>query len=65
MPTILNDDLVWEWHFGNLPEKRTAEIAFTQYPAQKISAYTLAKDFLCYHDPVAQHVYEDLPALAL
>jgi putative SOS response-associated peptidase YedK len=30
MPTILNEDLAWEWLFGNLSEERITEIAITQ-----------------------------------
>src|ERR1035438_526526 len=45
MPTILNEDLAYEWLFGKLDEKRISEIALTQYPYQEMDAYTLQKDF--------------------
>lgn len=63
MPTILNDDLAWEWMFGNLDEKRITEIALTQYPAEEMQAWSIKKDFLttlCPADPV---VYPELPPL--
>ena len=46
MPTMLTDDLAWEWMFEKLPEQRISEIANWQIPWQDLSYYTLAKDFL-------------------
>ena len=63
MPTMLNDDLAWEWMFGNLDEKRISEIARWQIPWQDLDFYTLAKDFLNSHDPLKEFVYPELPAL--
>ena len=63
MPTILNDDLAWEWMFGKLDEKRISEIARWQIPWQELEYYTLAKDFLNSHDPLKEFVYPELPAL--
>jgi putative SOS response-associated peptidase YedK len=63
MPAILNEDLAYEWMFGNLDEKRIAEIAKTQYPAEEMEAYTIAKDFRTALDPTEPFKYEDLPAL--
>lgn len=63
MPTILNDDLAWEWMFGKLEEKRISEIARWQIPWQDLDFYTLAKDFLNSHDPLKEFVYPELPAL--
>ena len=63
MPTILNDDLAWEWMFGKLDEKRISEIARWQLPWQELRYYTLAKDFLNSNDPLKEFVYPDLPAL--
>ncbi|HEU5168615.1 MAG TPA: SOS response-associated peptidase family protein [Chitinophagaceae bacterium] len=63
MPTMLNDDLAWEWMFGKLDEKRISEIARWQIPWQDLDFYTLAKDFLNSHDPLKEFVYPELPAL--
>jgi putative SOS response-associated peptidase YedK len=63
MPTILTDDLAWEWMFGKLTEKRISEIANWQIPWENLSYYTLAKDFLNSSNPVAPFVYPDLPPL--
>ena len=63
MPTILTDDLAWEWMFGKLDEKRISEIARWQIPWQDLGYYTLAKDFLNSTDPLKEFVYPDLPLL--
>ena len=63
MPTMLTDDLAWEWMFGKLDEKRISEIANWQIPWQDLSYYTLAKDFLSSLDPLKEFVYPDLPPL--
>jgi putative SOS response-associated peptidase YedK len=65
MPTILNDDLAWEWMFGKLDEKRISEIARWQIPWQELDFYTLTKDFLNSSDPLKEFVYPELPALDL
>jgi putative SOS response-associated peptidase YedK len=63
MPTMLTDDLAWEWMFGNLDEKRISSIARWQIPWEDLSYYTLAKDFLNSHDPLKEFVYPELPPL--
>jgi len=63
MPTMLTDDLAWEWMFGKLDEKRISEIARWQIPWQDLEYYTLAKDFLNSTDPLKEFVYPDLPPL--
>jgi hypothetical protein len=63
MPTMLTDDLAWEWMFEKIPEKRIAEIAKWQMPWENLTYYTLAKDFLNSTNPVAEFVYPELPPL--
>jgi putative SOS response-associated peptidase YedK len=63
MPTILNDDLAYDWLFGDLSEERITEIARTQFPADQMEAYTIAKNFREEPDPTRPFTYEDLPAL--
>jgi putative SOS response-associated peptidase YedK len=65
MPTILNDDLAYEWLFGDLDEKRISEIAAIQYPAEAMEACTIAKDFREVLEPTKPFEYEDVPALEL
>lgn len=64
MPTILPEDLAWEWLLGDLTEERISTIARFQYPAVEMEAYSIAKDFREAVDPAAPFIYEDLPALA-
>jgi putative SOS response-associated peptidase YedK len=63
MPTILTDDLAYEWLFGDLTEERITEIARTQFAADQMEAYTIAKNFREEPDPTQPFTYEDLPAL--
>lgn len=63
MPTILNEDLAYEWMFGNLDEKRILEIAATQFPATEMEACSIAKDFRDNLEPTKPFVYLDLPPL--
>lgn len=65
MPTILSEDLAWEWLFGDLPENRIKEIGQYQYPADEMEVYTLPKDFREALDPTEPYEYSavDLPPL--
>jgi hypothetical protein len=65
MPTILNEDLAYEWMFSNLDEQRILEIAASQYPSEEMQACTIAKDFREVIEPTKEFAYEDLPALEL
>lgn len=65
MPTILNEDLAYEWMFGNLDENRILEIAATQFPAEEMEACTIAKDFREALEPAKKFQYEDVSALEL
>ena len=63
MPTILNEDLAYEWIFGKLDEKRITEIAATQYPAEEMKAVSISKDFITALHHQEPFEYADLPAL--
>jgi putative SOS response-associated peptidase YedK len=63
MPTILNEELGYEWMFGKLDQKRITEIATTQYPAQEMHAYSIAKEFRSALDPMEPVEYAELPPL--
>lgn len=63
MPTILPDELAFEWLFGDLSEERILEIAAYQYPAGAMKAYTVNKDFRAAIDPLELAEYEELPQL--
>jgi len=63
MPTILTEDLAWEWIFDDLDEERITEIAQYQFPADQMEACTISKDFRSTLEPAEPFVYKDLPAL--
>jgi len=65
MPTMLTDDLAWEWMFGKLDEKRISEIARWQMPWENLKYYTLAKDFLSSADPLAEATYPELSPIII
>lgn len=65
MPTILPDDLAYEWLFGDLDESRIFELATYQFHANQMEACSIAKDFLAAVEPTKAFEYEDLPALDL
>jgi putative SOS response-associated peptidase YedK len=63
MPTILTDELANEWSEPDLSEKRIIEIAIHQYPAERMTAHTVAKEFLSSEDPAEPFAYETLEEL--
>jgi len=65
MPTILTDDLAWEWMMDDLDDERIQQIAATQYAASDMDACTITKEFQGLLDPTERFDYEDLPALEL
>jgi putative SOS response-associated peptidase YedK len=65
MPTILRDELAYEWIFGDPDEERITELATTQYPAELMTACTIEKEFRQSLEPTRPFQYEDLPALEL
>ena len=64
-PTILTDDLAWDWLFGDLSEERIKEIGQYQFPATGMEVYTLPKDFKDALDPTAPCEYPELEPLEL
>lgn len=65
MPTMLTDELAFDWLFKRMNEKEISELAQWQIPWEELSYYTLAKDFLNSTDPLKEYVYQDLPPLNL
>lgn len=63
MPTILNEDLAWEWLFEPMSEERITEVGTTQFPSDQMTACTIAKDFKEQLEPAKPFVYEDLPMI--
>ena len=64
MPTILNDDLAWEWMMTDLTDERITQIAATQYSASEMEVCTVAPQFHGLSDPTEPFDYgAELPAL--
>lgn len=63
MPTILNEDLAWEWIMEDLTDERIKQIASYQFPSENMYAYSIAKNFKTAADPCAEFEYEELPEL--
>lgn len=63
MPTMLMDDLAFDWMFKPMNEKEITELARWQMPYEELSYYTLKKDFLNSVDPLQPHYYPDLQPL--
>jgi putative SOS response-associated peptidase YedK len=63
MPTILPDDLAYEWIMADLNEERIKQIAHYQYPAEQMAANTIRKDFKTAENPLEEFAYAELPAL--
>jgi putative SOS response-associated peptidase YedK len=59
MPTILTQELAERWIFEDLTEEEITEIATFQYPAEKMEAYTVRKDFVTYTDPTEKYMYDE------
>lgn len=64
MPTILNEDLAYEWMFGNLSEERITELATTQLSWKGIQAYPIDKKFRESIEPTKMFIYgNEVPSL--
>jgi putative SOS response-associated peptidase YedK len=63
MPTILTEELAYEWIMNDLSKERIKEIAAFQLPAEKMFAHPIAKDFKFAEDATAEFKYVELPAL--
>jgi len=65
MPTILPEDLAFEWLMEDISEQRIAEIARFQYPYEKMEAYTIRDKFQDTEEPTEPFEYEGLTAFEL
>lgn len=65
MPTILPDDLAYEWIQDGLTPERITELATYQLPASEMAAYSIEKDFRAMSEPETPFKYEELPELVL
>ncbi|SEO08523.1 Putative SOS response-associated peptidase YedK [Mucilaginibacter gossypiicola] len=65
MPTILSNELAWEWMMEEISDDRILEIAKTGFPAEQMSACSISKEFQAALDPTEPFDYPELPALEL
>lgn len=63
MPTILPDQLAFEWIKDGLTQERITELATYQFPADKMKAYSIHRDFKGLDDPMEAFTYSELPPL--
>lgn len=63
MPTILNEDLAYDWMFGKLSKDDIMDIARIQYPTNEMDAWTVAKGFQTAFDTRKKFEYPGLPQL--
>jgi putative SOS response-associated peptidase YedK len=65
MPTILNEEMAYNWIMEDLPETEIKRIASYQLSSEYLTAKTIAKDFKTAADPLAYFEYPELPELDL
>lgn len=63
MPTILTEELAYEWIMHDLTEERIKEIATFQIPAEQMYAHPIRKDFKFAEDPCEEELYPELPLI--
>lgn len=64
MPSILSDELAWEWLMTNPSKERLTEIALTQIPSNQMEFCTIEKGYQASGESVP-FKYEDLPEIDL
>ncbi len=65
MPTILTEDLSYEWIMDDLNDEKIKEIASYQIPSNQMNAHPIRKDFKIAEDPCEEEKYHELPVLEL
>ena len=63
MPTILNEDLAYEWMYGKLSKDDVMDIAKTQFPSEQMTAWTVSSNFKNQIDPREKFEFMGLPPL--
>jgi len=63
MPTILPQELAYEWMFGDLDQQRITEIANYQIPSSDLVAYTVEKNFKTSGTPDKPFTYKGVEGL--
>lgn len=63
MPTILSEDLAYEWIMEDSSDQRIKELASFQLPSEHMYAYSIPKDFKTLEEPCTPFEYSELPDL--
>lgn len=63
MPTILTEELAWDWIMKDLDEEQIQRISSFQIPSEDMYAYPIRKDFKILEEPCEEESYDELPAL--
>lgn len=68
MPTILTEDLAWQWIQPGLSEEQIFSIASFQFDSEEMAAHSIARDFrqnfkTLQLDPIIEYDYPELPPL--
>ncbi len=68
MPTILTENLAWQWIQPGLSEEKIQSIASHQFDSEEMTAHSISKDFreqfkINHKDPILEFEYEELPPL--
>lgn len=63
MPTILPENLAWEWIMDDLSEEHIQQLASYQIPSEYMYAYPIRKDFKIAEEPCEEFEYPELPVL--
>jgi putative SOS response-associated peptidase YedK len=64
-PTILTEDLAYEWLMNDLTDERIIEIAKYRLPSEFMFAHTIDRDFRTNPNPLKPFEYYELPDLDL
>lgn len=65
MPTILPEELAYEWIMSDLPDNKIREIAGYKLSSEEMYAYTIHKDFKTREEPCDPFEYKELPDLEI
>lgn len=63
MPTILPDQLAWEWMMTDLPQERITELASFQFPEEHMEAFSINQKFQFTGDDPYHVTYPELADL--
>ena len=63
-PTMLTEELAWEWIQPGLSKERILEIAAYQLPPEQMEWWPVKKNVLKNPEPTKLHIYKQVPSIA-